>query len=246
MTQPETLLDPNNSDIDPNITNYLELVPENQRDPEALAKKAYHADMHIRNLEKRQDDFREMILNKDKDLENRAKLEDLIRQLETARQQSASNTSSSVNENQPKTISPEQVETLVSNKILEIDKTRKEQENFQTVKAKLTERFGSNYQSVLSEQIRNLGITEQQADIMARNSPNVLIKALGLDQQPTREGFQSPPQSSSTFRPKGAQKRTLAYYEEMKKANPKLYLDRKTLIQMDKDSQELGEAFFDV
>jgi hypothetical protein len=38
-------------------------------------------------------------------------------------------------------------------------------------------------------------------------------------------------------------KRTWAYYQELKKTNPKLYLDPKISVQMDKDAIALGDAF---
>jgi hypothetical protein len=41
------------------------------------------------------------------------------------------------------------------------------------------------------------------------------------------------------------QKRTLSYYAELKKKDPKIYLDPKIALQMEKDSQALGPAFFD-
>jgi hypothetical protein len=50
---------------------------------------------------------------------------------------------------------------------------------------------------------------------------------------------------SDSFAPK-SDKRTYSYYENMRKTNPNLYLDPKISIQMDKDAQALGEAFFDV
>jgi hypothetical protein len=37
--------------------------------------------------------------------------------------------------------------------------------------------------------------------------------------------------------------RTWAYYQELKKTNPKLYLDPKIAAQMDKDAIALGDAF---
>jgi hypothetical protein len=39
--------------------------------------------------------------------------------------------------------------------------------------------------------------------------------------------------------------RTYSYYQELRKTNPIAYLDRKTALQMEKDSQALGDAFFD-
>lgn len=41
------------------------------------------------------------------------------------------------------------------------------------------------------------------------------------------------------------QKRTMSYYQNLKKENPTLYLDPVMNTQMHKDALVLGEAFFD-
>ena len=83
---------------------------------------------------------------------------------------------------------------------------------------------------------------------MARKRPKALLKILGVDREPRQDSFQSPPQNqrrSDGFAPRGAQKRTWAYYQELKKANPQLYFDPKIAVQMQKDAIELGEVFRD-
>lgn len=42
-----------------------------------------------------------------------------------------------------------------------------------------------------------------------------------------------------------SQSRTLSYYDNLKRSNPKLYLDEKIRKQMDKDALLLGSKFFD-
>jgi hypothetical protein len=69
---------------------------------------------------------------------------------------------------------------------------------------------------------------------------------LGLN-QPAPQGFQSPMRSSQrndnfSSQP---QKRTWAYYQEMKKADPKMYYNTKIANQMLDDMVELGDAFKD-
>lgn len=39
--------------------------------------------------------------------------------------------------------------------------------------------------------------------------------------------------------------RTESYYKQLKKDNPKIYLDPKFAVQMHNDAQALGEAYFD-
>jgi len=69
-----------------------------------------------------------------------------------------------------------------------------------------------------------------------------------LDTPVQRENFQSPPRSDNrtgSFTPQGPKERTWAYYQELKKTNPKVYYDPKTQVQMHHDAVALEEKFKD-
>jgi hypothetical protein len=144
-------------------------------------------------------------------------------------------------------IDQKQIESLVSSKIQEHELTKKQQENFNIVRSKLTERFGSNYQSVLREQSESLGLTDNDVNDLARKSPRAFFKTMGLDREETRESFQSPPRSSQrsdNFAP-STQKRTWSYYQKMRKENPEAYTSPKIQAQMHRDYVDQGRDFED-
>lgn len=246
----QTLLDgpQNEPQIDPNKDYLTELVGDNKKfkTQQDLAKGKYESDLYIKTLEKKQDELRTDYLKLREDYNARAKLEELIGQLE-ARSQSPDSTTPKAEVKDKPVIDPKEIESLVSNKIQEYELTRKQQQNFSIVRDRLKERFGDNYQTALKQQIENLGLTEEDVNQLAKKSPNAFFKTIGIDQPQQAPAFQPPFQSSqrTNFAPTGAKKRTWSYYQEMKKTNPKAYYDSKTNVQMHNDYIELGKEFED-
>jgi hypothetical protein len=248
----DNLLDQTNDNqpeqIDPNKDYLTELVGEGKKfkSPQELARGKYEADQYVRTLERQKDELRSDYLKLKDEQAARAKLEDLIDQWSNKQQSSSDNTQANEQQTTKPVIDSKEIESLVSSKIQEHELTKKQQENFAQVRTKLKERFGSNYQEVLKQQIDNLGLNEDFINDLARRYPAVLYKTLGLDQE-QRESFQSPPRSnqrSDNFAP-STTKRTWSYYQKIKKENPKLYYDPKTTVQMHNDAIALGKEFED-
>lgn len=235
----ESLVDGN-----PEPQNYLaELVGEGKKfkDAEALARGKYEADRFIEIKNKQFDDLREDYLRLMDESKNRAKLEDLITQLE-GKQIVDPEPQKPMIPNEP-TLKPEDIESLVDKRITETERARQQQSNFNVVKAKLEERFGDNYASHVRERVKELGLTADELNDLARRSPNAAINALGLNAQPS--GFQNQPVSSVTRKPAQGSQKTWQYYQEMKRTNPKLYTDPKITNEMIQQAETLGDAFYD-
>lgn len=233
----DNILDPQDT-----IKSYLELMPETQRDPEALAKAKYHADTHIKTLEARMDELRSDYLKEHTENQARAKLEDQIKILE---QQLASNEQPSVKEVIEKpTIDLDELDKRFDQKLQDYEVTKRQQDNANFVKNKLKERFGDNYPTVVNQQINDLGLSTEDFNALARKSPAALLKTLGVEET-SKERYQNPIRGTSGFSPKVEPKRTWSYYQSMKKENPRLYHDPKITTQMEHDAMELGDAFMD-
>jgi hypothetical protein len=233
--------------IDENKNYFEELVGEGRkyRDQEALAKSRIHADRHIAIVEKQNEEYRKMALEFKEQADAGAKLQDLSNRIEEQLKQLASReTTPNSNEDNKPSVNLDDIESLVSNKIQQHTQNQKETENYNQVKSKLEEKYGENYKTVLKQKSKSLNMTDDEVNALARKNPNLFLKTFDLLEQQS-VNFQSPPQSSG-FNPKPAQKRTWSYYMEMKKKDPKAWLDRKIAIQMEKDSQALGSEFFDV
>lgn len=233
--------------VDPNKNYLLDLVGDGKKfkSPEELAKGKFEADSYVKILERRLDQMRSDYSKLRDDYSARAKLEDLVDQLNKQRQ--LANEPEEPVTRQPNTIDSSQIESLVSRKIQEHDYSRKQQDNYDQVKSKLQERYGDSYQDAIRKQIADLDITEDELNQMARSRPKMLLKTLGLDRPPVQETFSAPPRTDqrqgSFVQPE--QKRTWSYYQDLYRKDPKLYHDRKTAIQMQQDAIALGDAFKD-
>lgn len=231
--------------------DYLaELVGEGKKfkTPQDLAKGKAQSDLYIEDMKRKQDELRSDYLKLREDATSRAKLEDLLNQLE-AKQQLNNREQPNAKEVQDKpVIDPKAIEDLFDKRFSEMENSRKFKENNKVVGDKLKEAYGENYQSTLLKQLETLDLTPEEFNDLAKRKPNLLLKTLGLDGTKQTENFQSPlrtSQRSEQFAPQGAQKRTWAYYQKLKAENPKLYYDPKTNVQMFNDHQALGNAFED-
>lgn len=236
------------NDIDPNKNYYEELVGDGRKfkDNEDLAKGKYMADMHIKMLERRMDELRADYIKEQSENATRAKLEDLLKTMETRPASSDQPLANVVPDTSPKFDLSEiekRMEEKLSQGLSAYETANRQKANTNSVVSKLKERYGDNYQPVVKQQIQSLGMTDEMFNQMVKDAPQALLKTLGIGDQPER--FQSPERSSGQFAFKGPQKRTWSYYQELKQKNPRLYHDPKTLIQMEKDALELGDAFGD-
>jgi hypothetical protein len=251
-----SLLDPNSDDhitIDEN-KNYLEeLVGEGKkfRSVEELAKGKYMADLHAQTLERKADQLREDYLKLREEHNARAKIEELLDQMQRKQQSSSDNTQNANDEQnrRPETDYAElekKFESLIPQKIKEYEERNKADYNFSTVKSKLIEHFGPNYGQVYKEHVNSLGLSVEDMDALARKSPVAFFKTLGINDAPRSDSFQAPPRTrqSSSFTP-NTPKRTWSYYQKMRQEKPDLFYDKKITAQMEKDYLELGPAFED-
>ena len=242
----DLLDDSEDPQIDPNKDYLADLVGEDKKykSNEDLAKAYAHADSYIEMLTKERDEFRpeyQRLLDESK---TRARLEDLIAQLEgqqslTSREDNTHNS----NEDTKPAYDPTQVESLISSKIQQHEQTKKETDNYNKVMDRLSERFGSNYKNVLKEQAKSLGLDNEDVNLMARKNPNLFFKTFDLNARQT-ETFESPTRSDVQFAPKTKEKRGWNYYQKLRENNPQAWLDPKIAVQMDKDLQAMGRDEF--
>lgn len=248
----ESLLEGAESAFDANKNWFEELVGEGKKfkSPEDLAKGKAHSDHYISTLEKSRDELREDYLKLKAEYDAGQNLQELYNRLEAKAQSNRDDTNDSNDDEKLRSkqeFDPKVLESLVSSKLQELESSKREQENYAKVREKLLERYGESYRTALKPQAERLGLTDSDVDTMARRNPNLFLKTFDLDIPANTQNFQSPPSSSTrndNFAPSGKNVRKKSYYEELRKKDPALYLDPKTLVQMDKDVQAIGWAAF--
>lgn len=212
---------------------------------EELLNAKAESDLYIKSLTARLDDLKNDYLQLREQHQTTTELKTLIDRLEKERGNVAQNeVTHDTNRETVQPFKPEDIENLVNQKLSEAELRRKQATNFSAVEAKLKETFGENYQSSYKQRLDTLGLSQEFADDLARNHPTVFFKTFELDSQ-RQESFQSPPRTNqrpSSFAPQ-AVKRDWNYYQNLKKENPRLYLDPKISVQMHEDMMALGPAF---
>lgn len=239
-------------EVDVNKDYLSELVGEGKKfkTVQDLARGKYQSDIHIDLLEKTKDQLRADYLKLSEDAQAQATLKDLVTQLKAPNQQPASSITPQANvDNQRPSIDQKDLESLVDSRMNERELSRKQSDNFKVVQDRLKERFGSNYQTVLKQQIDDLQLTSDYVNDLARRSPEAFFRTMGLNnEQPRNDSFQPPARSSLrvdslTQKADIKEEGSWAWYQNLKETNPKLYLDPKTVVQMEKDYQRLGKKF---
>jgi hypothetical protein len=215
--------------------------------PAELIEAKAHSDLHIKTLEANNAEIRKMYTDAKDELTAKAKWDEYLDRLNSNKPTNDQVAQPPANEVKTEPLDLMKIEELVQKKIQETEAQRRETANFNKVQSKLQERFGDNVTSVLQEQANNLGLSKDEINSLAKKSPEAFFRVLGLNDK-QGEGFVAPPRSdvrNNSFAPK-TEKRTMSYYQELKKTNPKLYLDSKIQSQMEKDAFNLGMDFFDV
>ena len=229
--------------LDPNKKYLEDLVGTDKKfkDVESLAKGKWYADAQIEIQNKRMDQLRADYLSLKADYDARAKLEEYLDQIQNKPQQTQSNEQPPVKESNAPAIKPEDIDRRFS----ELRAQEKADNNFNTVMAKLKEQYANGWQNVLKEKTEELGLTSTEVDAMARRSPDLFFRSLGLDQLQQRQPNQAPPKSDNRFAPQGKPRKTWTYYQELYKKDPKLYYNPKMTQEMIDSAAELGDAFAD-
>jgi hypothetical protein len=238
--------DPQNLDLTKSYLN--ELVGEGKRydSPEAVARAKVFQDAHIKQIESENKQLREDTLRYREENMAKQKLEDLLDQIQ-GRKEPTEHKQPTVPEE--RAIDNRHIESLIENKIRQADLARTYNQNLESVKNKLVEKFGANYTEAYRQQIERLDLTQQEADDLARRKPTTFMHLLGLDQPRQQQQYIPPPRNNTSTpqnpMPQPPEKRTWAWYENLRKTNRNEYLSQKTQVQMLQDRMELGEAFED-
>jgi len=225
---------------------FAELVGENAKfkTPQDLAKSKVRSDLYIQDVLRQKDEQAAYIIELQKQLDARATIEEAMDQLATRIDSREQPQKADIS---PKTsINYDEIDQRFDKMLTAREQKRIEDANLATTRKMLKEHLGDNFAQVVRERIDGLELSETDVNNLAKRSPKTLAKVLGLEQQDNTL-FQAPPSNqrrSDNFKPQ-TQKRTWTHYQELKKTNPRLYLDPKIAVQMHNDHIALGSAFED-
>lgn len=234
--------------VDDQIDYYSLLVGENAKfkNEKELAKGKYIADNYIGTLESQLDQMRSQLLKEQEQNIARAKLEDLLDKLEKRQTSLPAEQPIAPEQKTPPSIKKEDIESLVDTRIQSRETARKETENFNFVKQKLSEKWGANYSNQLAQHMAELDLSEDYINREAKSNPKALLRTLGIQEiTPNQDPFRSPPrsvQNTFNFKPQ-TEVKNWDYWQKLKDTDPKKYYTPQTNVEMHKAALELGDAF---
>lgn len=237
----DSLLDP----VIPDNTNERDELYAKWKDKplEEVLKAKVESDLFIKTQNARLDDLRTDYLKLREEATAKASLEELIARQEKLLTNPEQTVNTQTEETKP-SFKPEDIDSILEQKLTQREKLSKQTENFNMVRAKLREQFGDKASEVLKQRMDTLGLDQAFTDELAKTHPQVFMKTFGVEETRASTNI-APPRSSvrqNQFAPT-VQKRDWNYYQELKKNDPRMYLDPKIAIQMHNDAIELGDAF---
>lgn len=211
------------------------------KDVEALAKAYEHADNHIPKLTEDLQTTREFIASKLEELAKRSEAQPIVQTDETRG-------------NQPAPVAPpndagEDLDTRIAKILEERDEVKVFQSNGKLAQDVLVEHLGSVEAAVEAVRAKaaEMGVGPEFLRETAHRSPRAFFNLMGInpDQKPQSSAT---PSSSSDVNPRmleaGKPKpNSYAYYDQLRKSDPKLYWSPKVQASLMKDAQENPDFF---
>lgn len=220
---------------------------DGELDVVALARGKYEADLFINKMQSEQNELR-------KELETRLALEAYLEKTIVQKPANKSDPSNIDPQGREEQSQETAVKPFDENRLAELIKSTLKQESTKATqeqnvihaKKMLQGAWGKDYANKLAEKADELGVGKEFLSRLASESPKAFLSLVGVESsKPVDTGYAPP--STQSRQPMGAPPvgiKNKAYYDKLKKADPKAYWSAKTQAEMHKDAIRLGEAFF--
>ena len=212
-----------------------DLVGEGRRykTPEDLAKSVAFKEDHIRKIEAENAKLRE-------DLLAGKKLEDLLDK--AVNRQVNTDTTRDPPPPPVNTTAPD-ITSEVRKVVEEISANQRASDNIAKVQDALRRQYGNDWQKVLRDKMADLGFDDVATTQMARTNPAGLVKIVA---PAAVRNDVNPPRRDVNFdgRDTTSTVRNEAYYDALRKSNPKGFDTPAIQMQRRRDAVALGDAFF--
>lgn len=237
------------TDLQVEDKNYLtELVGEGKKfkTEQDLAKGKVQSDAFIEQLKNELKVARTAAEKLQDELKTRSTLQEFVDQMKTNANPSPPPAKQPLLEggDDVSKLTPDTIKQLVEQTIANKSIAQRETENLEFVRSKLVETFGQRYETKLRERTKELGMTEDEMTRLATQTPKAFLTLVNPT-QPQTQGLYSPASSVNTegFRTTGTSK-TWAYYEKIRRENPRLYFAPSTHNEMMEQATALGDDFY--
>ncbi len=234
-------------EIDPNKDYSAELVGEGKpfKDLQALARSKVESNVHISRLEKETKELRD-------ELQKRLTAEEIMTKITQAKQEIPPEGNQLPKGDTPApSLSKEELEKIVSQKLSESEAARVAQSNFDTVISELNKAWGNDFRVKLAAKAKELGLGQDWLTQLAGDKPAAFLTLVGVNAPVQKDvspfsvspaGINTQGLSNSGHRGE----KTAKYYAQLKITDPKRYHTKETQMEQYNQAMKLGEAYFDL
>ena len=233
-------------EIDPNKDYFAEYVGEGKKfkDERELARAKAEADAHIARVEAENAKFRD-------EMQQSKTIQDFMDQMKSQssnRQEPGNHPGENETGNAGTSVSPEDLDKLINEKLTERQKVERSQTNQTWVMQQLQAKFGREYGQRVSAAAAELGMSKEEMTLLASEKPKAFLRLVD-DHQPSapQQGNFSPPNSRVNTQVDNSQSgvRKYAYYRNLRKQDPRLYQSARVQAEMHHNAYKQGAAFFE-
>lgn len=224
------------------VAKVKETKGENWEDPKVIAKGYLDSQAFIDQLKEEQKQLRE-------DLEKAKYEREVLERLgakakPTGGEGGQDKASTSATDNQAGA-SVDDIKKLVLEAMTERERAATTDENLRNTDAQLQKLFGTDADAQVEKRREELGLTKERLTEIAAESPSAFLALMGKapEKQTNKLVSGSVNTTAESFTSNGS-KRDWAYYNQLRRENPRLYYKPATQNQMATDRLTLGESFF--
>lgn len=215
------------------------------RDEEALARGKWESDQYIKTLEEKLDAM-------NKELGTRMSIEDFLKTQKERNNVSSPQGNPPVNEqlvpdaSKKESLTKDDIASIVR-EALTVEQTKANRNvNISEAKKAMADVWGASASTKINEAVDRLGLGKDFLNDIAARSPKAFLELVGATKQETKGNNNSPPvnqhrQPQSGYNPNVRNK---LWWDELKKTNPKEYLNEANTVKRHKDALAMGPAFF--
>jgi hypothetical protein len=208
-------------------------------DAEALAKGKHESDAFIETLKREQAELR-------RELDTRLSLEEFLDQQKTTPASGTPITpeGKSGAEN-VESLSKEQIATIVRDALIHEKTNATQSENLAYARQELIKQYGSGYADKLNKVAASLDLDKDFLNNMAATKPKAFLRLVAQEAKEVVTSVAPPRSSVRTVAATTSGLKNQAYYNQIKKSDPKYYWSAECSAERHQMAQKLGPAFFE-
>lgn len=228
--------------------NYLERVAEAKgekwKDPNVVAKGYLESQKFIDQLKEELEEVRGQKKQQDYMEEILAKLDSQKAQQPSGGEGESSNSASTENTGNQPGVSVEQIKSLVTETLTEQERERTAKQNLLEADRQLEAQFGTDAANVVTKRATELGLSKDRLTEIASESPTAFLALMGqAPQKETNRATTSQVNTTAGFET-GSNRKDWAYYQKMRREDPKRYRSPQVQNEMLQQRLELGDRFY--